>query len=336
MKSRSRIPLEQVNGLMSEPFLETAAAPHEVEAGASTRRMMLDVLIGLAPVVAAALWFFRGPALLQIVVCLVTALATEAFLCRLRGRPISVTDGSATITALILALSLPPRLPLYAAIAGAFVAIAVGKMVFGGLGQNLFNPAMVGRAFLMVCFPAAMTAWAEPLTVHATTAATPLAAAKFGGQPSEIFDMAIGRICGSLGETSAVAIVLGGLWPLLRRAGDWRLTAGMLLPIAIGGWLDGWRRGPEGLGLSGHLLAGGALLGAFFIVTDPVTSPLSRTGRWAFGLTVGGLTMVIRLFAGYPEGVMFSVLIANAITPLLNRWTVPRPVGGPVPTAKDS
>ncbi len=310
--------------------LETTSGPHVMAEGASTRRIMIDVLIGLLPVTIAALWYFRGAAVQQIVVCLVVAVATEWGLQWLRGKPNSLGDGSVWITALILAYSLPPGMPLYGTVLGSFIAVALGKMAFGGLGHNLFNPAMVGRAFLMVCFPVEMTTWTEPIKiVHATTQATPLAAAKFSGELTELNSLLIGNISGSLGETSALMVLLGGLWLIYRNAADWRLAVGMLLGVSGVAMLDQMIRGPEaGLGVLQHLCAGAVLLGAFFIVTDPVSSPLTRRGRWAFGILAGVLTMIIRLFAGYPEGVMFAVLICNAITPLLNRWTIPVPVGG--------
>ncbi len=311
------------------PDLETTPGPHLLADGASTRRIMLDVLIGLLPITLAALWYFRGAAVMQIVVCLVVAGATEWGLQRMRGKPNSLGDLSVWITALILAYSLPPRLPLYGTILGTVVAVALGKMAFGGLGHNLFNPAMVGRAFLMVCFPVEMTQWVEPLTVHATTQATPLAAAKFSGQLTELGPLLMGNISGSLGETSALMVLLGGLWLLYRNAADWRLCLGMLLGVSGVAALDQLIRGSgAGLGVLQHLCAGAVLLGAFFIVTDPVSSPLTRRGRWIFGILAGVLTMIIRLFAGYPEGVMFAVLICNAITPLINQWTAPVPVGG--------
>jgi electron transport complex protein RnfD len=281
--------------------------------------------------VLAALYFFRGAAVQQLAICLVCAWLTEWICCRLRGRRSSLVDGSATVTALIFALSLPPLLPWYATAIGMFTAVALGKMAFGGLGFNVFNPAMVGRAFLMLAFPIEMTSWAEPLTVHATTQATPLAAAKFSGQLTDIAPLFFGNISGSLGETSALAVIVGGLWILWRRAGDWRLTAGMIVGVAALALLQSLTSDPSrSPGVLRHLCAGAVLLGAFFIVTDPVTSPLTRSGRWIFGLLVGVLTMLIRWFGGYPEGVMYSVLLANAVVPLIDRATPTTPVGGKV------
>jgi electron transport complex protein RnfD len=313
------------------PTLETTAAPHLLRAGATTQSMMRDVLIGLAAPVAAALYFFRGAAALQLAICLACAWLTEAVGCRLRGRRSTLGDGSATVTAIILALSLPPRLPWFATVAGTLAAVAIGKLVFGGLGCNVFNPAMVGRAFLMLAFPVEMTRWAEPWTVHATTQPTPLAAAKFSGQLTELTPLFLGNVGGSSGETSALAAIVGGMWVLGRRVADWRLTVGMLVGLAGMAWLQTLATGDEpSLGVAQHLCSGGALFAAFFIVTDPVTSPLTPSGRWIFGFLVGCLTMTIRWFGGYPEGVMFSVLLANALVPLIDRATPTRPVGGKV------
>lgn len=309
--------------------LEASAGPHAIEPGIGTQKMMLDVLLGLAPATCAAFWVFRSVAALQVVAALATALTTEWALCRMRGRPATLTDGSVCITALILAFSLPPGLPAYATVSGTFVAVALGKMAFGGLGHNVFNPAMVGRAFLMLCFPVAMTSWSEPQIVDVLSGATPLAAAKFSQEYVELQPLLVGNVAGSLGETSAVMLAIGGIWVLLRGAGDWRLTIGMLLGVAgVAGIEQIVRGSTESFGIARHLCAGGVLLGAFFIVTDPVTSPMTKKGRWAFGILVGVLTMIIRLFAGYPEGVMFAVLICNAVSPLLERWTAPIPVGG--------
>ncbi len=319
------------------PALAAATAPHLMDAGSTTRRMMGDVLLALLPVVAASVWLFRGDAVRVVLLCVAVAFATEAVVCRMRNRLLTLNDGSVLITAILLAMSLPPQLPTFAVCLGTFVAVALGKQAFGGLGHNLFNPAMVGRAFLMACFPSAMTQWTLPATsdvpqaVDAVSAATPLAAAKFSYEFTDLGPLLTGNVAGSLGETSAVAIVLGGLWLLLRRAGDWRLTVGMLAGASIGAIAELVLRGGESsFGWLSHLTSGGMLLGAFFIATDPVTTPLSKRGRWCFGVFVGAVVMVIRLFAGYPEGVMFAVLLGNAVTPLINQWTMPTPVGGPV------
>ena len=322
-----------VVGTVAGAPLETIAGPHIVHTGLSTRSMMLDVLIGLAAPLLAALYFFRAAALQQLAICLVCAWVTEFICCRIRGRKSSLIDGSATVTALIFALSLPPLLPWYATAIGMFTAVALGKMVFGGLGFNAFNPAMVGRAFLMLSFPIEMTSWAAPVTVDAITRPTPLAAAKFSGEITDLSPLFFGNVPGSLGETSALAMLIGGLWILWRRAADWRLTVGMIVGVAAMALLQSLTSDPScsrSLGVLRHLCAGSVLFAAFFIVTDPVTSPLTRKGRWIFGLLVGALTMMIRWFGGYPEGVMFSVLLANAVVPLIDRATPTSPVGGKV------
>jgi len=293
--------------------------------------MMRDVLIGLAAPVLAALYFFREAALQQLVICLVCGWLTELICCRMRARKSTLADGSVTVTALIFALSLPPLLPWYATAIGIFTAVALGKMVFGGLGFNVFNPAMVGRAFLMLSFPIEMTSWASPLTVDAITRPTPLAAAKFSGQMTDVSPLFFGNVSGSLGETSGIAMLIGGLWILWRRAADWRLTAGMIVGVAAMALLQSLTSDPShSPGVLRHLCGGSVLFAAFFIVTDPVTSPFTRSGRWIFGLLVGVLTMTIRWFGGYPEGVMFSVLLANAVVPLIDRATPTTPVGGKV------
>lgn len=314
------------------PPLQTTAGPHIVHPGLSTRSMMRDVLIGLAAPLLAALYFFRVAALQQLLICLLCAWSTEFICCRMRGRKSTLVDGSVTVTALIFTLSLPPLLPWFATAIGMFTAVALGKMVFGGLGFNVFNPAMVGRAFLMLSFPIEMTRWAAPVTVDAITRPTPLAAAKFSGEIMELSPLFFGNVSGSLGETSALAMLAGGFWILWRRAADWRLTVGMIVGVASIAFLQSLTLDPShSLGVLGHLCAGGVLFAAFFIVTDPVTSPLTRKGRWIFGLMVGVLTMMIRWFGGYPEGVMFSVLLANAVVPLIDRATPTTPVGGKVP-----
>jgi electron transport complex protein RnfD len=278
-------------------------------------------------VAAAAIWYFREWAVAQLVVSVAAALLTEALFNWARRKPISLTDGSAAVTGIILAFSLPPTLPLGMTAMGAAVAVALGKMVFGGLGHNIFNPAMVGRAFLMVCFALPMTQWANPAGVDAATAATPLAT---GG--SELLNLFRGDVSGSLGETSAAMVILGGLWLIFRGSADWRLALGMLAGAAVLAPVDTLVR-PDDQSLTAieHLLSGSILFGAFFIVTDPVSSPLTKPGRWIFGAGVGLLTVVIRIFGNNPEGVMFAVLVMNAISPLLDRWLRTRPVGGHSP-----
>lgn len=331
--------------------VRVAPSPHIYKTTLTTRWMMSDVLIGLAPVVAMGVVIFRWYAVVQIGLCVLTCLAGEALFCWLRRRPISVDDGSAVVTGAVLGLSLPWSAPWYIAVIGSVVAIGLGKAVFGGLGYNIFNPAMVGRAFVMLSFAKELGASAYVTSqseLNVVTQATPLTMAKkvaadlaagtitFGDaqiqmeSARQLWPLFLGNVNGSLGETSALAVLIGGLYLCLRRSASWEIPAGVVL---CGFMLAG---AANLLGLTPftalhHLISGSLLFGAFFIATDPVTSPLAPRGKFLFGLGVGALVVLLRVFSGYPEGVMFAVLLMNATTPLLNRWTIPRPVGGPAP-----
>ncbi len=318
-----------------------SSAPH-LASGTSTRCIMFQVVLGLVPLWLAALYFYRLDAVILPLVTVAACLIAEAVANAMRGRDQrSLTDGSAIVTGLILAFSLPPDLNPYMAFIGGVVAIALAKAIFGGLGHNLFNPAMVGRAFLMICFPAAMGVWTEPTTlarigdaaVDGVTMATPLGAAI---DPSvlipSLWDLFSGRVGGSLGETSALAALVGGLFLVFRRVADWRPVLGMLATAFVYAAIA-HRVNPEFEGPMFHLFAGSMMFGAFFIATDYVGAPITPVGRILFGVGVGVLVMTIRLFGAYPEGVMFAILIMNALTPLIERWTVPTPFGGHVAAA---
>lgn len=319
------------------------SSPH-VGGDLTTPRVMLDVLIALLPATVAALLLFRMHALVLMVSCVVGAAFAEVFANRLMNRENSLGDLSAVVTGIILAFCLPPKFPFYFAILGGAVSTGIGKMVFGGLGANIFNPAMVGRAFLTACFGTMMTSWTEPGSLHAigtveaVTQATPLGLAKeilkVGGDPEKVRALAslmpkmfLGNVGGSLGETSALAILLGGAWMLIRRTITWHIPAGVILGALIFG-LPAWFISPAAIvNPLAHLLGGAMLFGAFIIATDPVTCPLSAKGRLLFGMGVGLLTMLIRIVGGYPEGVMYAVLLMNAVTPFMDRWTETRPMG---------
>jgi len=317
-------------------LFHVSAAPHLSE-GATTRRIMFEVVLAMLPMLAAGILLFRWAAVWLTVVVVAACLITEAVANWARGRSqASLTDGSAIVTGMILAFSLPPGIRLYQAAIGGVVAIGLAKMLFGGLGQNLFNPAMVGRAFLMVCFPVAMTTWVEPATlrtigVDAVTQATPLAAAKFHSAPlAALVDLFVGRVPGCVGETSALAALVGGLYLLIRRVADWRQPVAMLATAAAFA-LIAHRIAPEKCAdVLYHLNSGALMFGAFFIATDYVGAPVTPTGRLIFGAGAGLLVMLIRVLGGYPEGVMYAILIMNALTPLIERWTVPTPLGGKV------
>lgn len=312
------------------PVIYVSPSPHLAQSTTSTRRMMVDVLVALVPVVAMSLFVFRGYALFQLAVCLGGSLAAELLFVKMRGRPLTLKDFSAIVTGIILAMSLPGTAPWYVGLIAAFVAVGIGKIIFGGLGMNLFNPAMVGRAFVMISFAGALAASGfEDVrsAVDAVSQATPMNAYKMNGVVAPLAHLFWGTTNGSLGETSALACLLGGLYLIVRGTASWEIPAGLLLAVlVIGGVAD--LSGPaDGWTVLHHILGGSLLFGAFFIATDPVTSPLTPRGKFIFGLGVGMLIMLLRLFSGYPEGVMFAVLLMNAVTPLINRWAIPAPFG---------
>lgn len=319
-------------GTESLPALGVAPSPHIANTQFTTRRMMIDVGLALLPLVGVSIVLYRQYALLQMLLGVAACIGAEALFSRMRGRSAPLRDGSAIITGLILGLSLPAGAPWYVAVIGGLAAIGFGKAVFGGLGQNIFNPAMVGRAFVMIAFPAALgaTAYHAPagMGIDALTQATPLTARTMDGTAGALVPMFLGWTSGSIGETSALAALVGGIFLCLRRTASWQIPVGLLGAVAVLGALfttgNGWTAAHE-------LSAGAVMFGAFFIATDPVSSPLTPKGKWIFGVGTGVLVMMIRTLSGYPEGVMFSVLIMNAFTPLINRATIPTPIGGPVP-----
>ena len=316
--------------VQEKTVFQVTVSPHLSNAAFTTRRMMADVLIALIPLALVSIYVFRLYAVKQIAICLISCLAAEAVFTRLRGKPVTLNDGSAAITGLILALSLPGTAPWYVGVIGSVIGIGIGKVIFGGLGMNIFNPAMVGRAFVMISFAGSMAAsgYLDPgAAVDAVTKATPLTAFKQEGIVAPLFDLFIGNTNGSLGEVSALACLIGGLFLCFRRTASWEIPAGVVAAtIVLGGIAD--MTGVASDWTVWHHLFGGALLfGAFYIATDPVTSPLTPKGKFIFGVGVGGLIMLLRLFSGYPEGVMFAVLFMNALTPLINRWTIPKPFG---------
>jgi electron transport complex protein RnfD len=325
MKSEEMTP-EQI-----QPELNVAPSPHVHTSGMSSFTMMRDVLIALGPAVLAALLNFRGLAIKQLFICIVSCMAAEALFTGMRGRRATLGDLSAVVTGAILALSLPATAPWYVACIGSVVAIGIGKIVFGGLGMNIFNPAMVGRAFVMIAFAGAMAASGYVVSgqgVDIMSQATPLTAFKQSGVTTSLSSLFMGTCNGSMGETSALACVLGGLFLCVRRVASWEIPAGVLISALVWGGLANLTDMASQWTVVHHLLSGAMLFGAFFIATDPVTSPLTPKGKWIFGAGVGSVIMLLRIFSGYPEGVMFAVLLLNGMTPLINRWTIPRPFGG--------
>ncbi|TVS17159.1 MAG: RnfABCDGE type electron transport complex subunit D [Planctomycetaceae bacterium] len=331
--------------------LQIAPSPHLSDRSLSTQRMMIEVIIALLPVMAVAVYVFQWYAVTSIGLCILVCLGAEAGLNRLAGKSQTVGDWSAVLTGLILGLSLPWNAPWYVAVVGSLAAIGLGKAVFGGLGCNIFNPAMVGRAFVMLSFARELGAAAyvvveSQLTV--VTEATPLSLAKqFAADlaagrvtagdarlqiesAERFWALLVGQVNGSLGETSAIAILLGGIYLLARRVISWEIPLGVVLVSLVCVELS-HLTGQTLLSPMNHLISGSLLFGAVFIATDPVTSPVTRWGRFVYGLGIGFFVVVIRVFSSYPEGLMFAVLLMNATVPLLNRWTIPNPLGGPVP-----
>jgi len=311
---------------ISEGNLNLVTSPHS-HFGWSTARIMWIVNLALLPCVISAVWFFGLGVLAPIAGAILGAVGCEWVVGRLDRRAATVPDGSAFLTGLLLGLIVPPGFsPLHAALGGV-VAVGIGKAVFGGLGDNVFNPALVGRAFLQASFPAGMTDWSTAVSrVDAVSQATPLGLYKFGDPSQFVGDVAtqkllLGNVGGCIGETSSLAIILGGIILVATRVAHWQIMAAMILGgLGFGGLFHLLGVGP---GPVFHVLSGGFLFGAVFMATDYVTSPVTPRGQWIYGLGIALLTIIIRLFGGLPEGVMYSILLMNAAVPLINRATRP-------------
>lgn len=319
---------------MTEKAFFLESSPHFKDKD-SVPKIMYAVIISLIPTAFASLYFFRFRALAIYIACVAACIITEALFLWVRKKPMhSLWDGSAIITGLLLAMTLPPSLSLELVVIGGVAAIALGKQAFGGLGHNIFNPALVGRAFLQTAFPVAMTTWIPPVTLKINTAtfATPLGNLKFQdaiaqGTLTSIRDLFWGNIGGCIGETSAVALLLGALYLFCRRIIDWRIPVGIISVLAgFTGifWLINHEKYASPLF---HILAGGLLIGAFFMATDMVTSPVAAPATWIYALGIGFMIGLIRLFGGFAEGVMYAILFMNTFVPLLNRYTRPRILG---------
>ena len=325
--------------LTTSPFLK-----HED----STPFVMTRVILALLPVSLAAVYYFGMSALLVIVATVLGAMFTE-YMTVLSGhaRRNTLWDGSAALTGLLLALTLPPGIPLWMAFLGGVVSIAIGKLIFGGLGGNVFNPSLVGRAFLQAAFPVTLTTWASQSNLDdllrmrgdhfsipfmkshfdGISSATPLSQMKFEGKLAQLSDLFMGNISGSLGETSALIILLGGVYLFYKKAANWRIPLAVFIgAYAFAGALH-FANPEKFVAPMYHLFSGGLMLGAIFMATDPVTSPVTQRGCWIFGLGIGVLVIIIRTFGGLPEGVMYAILFMNALTPVINRYTHPRIYG---------
>ena len=313
--------------------LLVSASPH-IHSPETTTGVMGDVLISLLPALVMAVVWFGSRALVLTAVCIGTAVLAEWLSRRVMKRPNTLGDLSAVVTGLILALNLPASLPLWMAAIGSVVAIVVVKQMFGGIGQNFVNPAMTARIILMVSFPTAMARWTAPLVsawnADAVTTATPMAslAASSGGNLSadlpSLWRMLVGYHGGSMGEVCALALLVGGVYLIIRRVISPIIPAAYIGTVAV--WMLAAGRGDLRF-VAYELLGGGLLLGAFFMATDYATSPITAKGKWIFGIGCGVITSVIRLYGSLPEGVSFSIILMNILVPHIERLTLPRAFG---------
>ena len=301
--------------------LIVSVSPH-IHKEESINKIMWMVVISLIPAGIAGVFIFGLSALWVIILGIISAVITEGVLQVLAKRKVTILDGSAILTGLLLAYNLAPTVPFWLPIVGSFFAIAIGKQVFGGLGQNIFNPALVGRAFLMASWPKYMTTFIKPQNYDALTSATPLALLKEGKVMENIskWNLFWGIRGGCIGEVCIFALLLGALFLLIRGYISWHIPLTFVFTTGLVTFI----LGPKGL-FSGdwlfHILSGGLILGAFFMATDYVTSPLTRKGQIIFAIGCGLITAIIRLWGGYPEGVSYAILRMNAATPIIDRYT---------------
>jgi electron transport complex protein RnfD len=340
---------------MARP-IEIRTAPH-LKRPQGVEQIMRNVVYALIPVAIFSVWQFGISALVLVVTTTVVAMLTERLFSQLAGRGNTLGDWSVAITGILLALTLPPGFPLWMAAVAAFVAVALGKALFGGLGFNVMNPALVGRAFVQAAFPVAITTWTpafapgrftefipstltvpfmkpesvtpwiNSLNIDGFTGATPLAMQKFQQITTSTNDLLFGNVIGSTGEASAILILLGGLYLAFRRMLDWRIPVGVFVGAALVAtplWLMNGELYPSPLFVA---LSGGLMLGAWFMASDMVASPVTPWGAFLYGSLIGVLTVIIRLFGGLPEGVMYAILLANSASPLIASWTQPRVYG---------
>ncbi len=323
--------------------LTISGSPH-LHSDLSTRKIMYGVVLALLPAMIVAVYYFGLGALKVIILSVTFSLVFEWLIQKylIKGA-LTITDGSAVVTGILLAFNVPSNLPWWMVIIGALVAIGIGKMSFGGLGKNIFNPALVSRVFLLVSFPVAMTSWPKPhpitkMLVDTITGPTPLGYIKEGlGAGKTLAELTphlpsyaqqlMGQMGGSLGEVSALALIIGGIYMLWKKIITWEIPVSMLLTVfVVSGIL--WLINPQHyMDPVFNLLTGGVMLGAIFMATDMVTSPMTRSGQLVFGFGIGLITMLIRVWGAYPEGVSFAILLMNAVVPLINRSFKPKRFG---------
>ena len=307
--------------------LIVSTSPH-LHKKESVSQIMWLVVVSLIPAGIAGVLIFGLSALWVILLGVISALIAEAVLELITKRKVTILDGSAVLTGLLLAYNLPPNVPFWLPIVGSFFAIAIGKQVFGGLGQNIFNPALVGRVFLMASWPKYMTSFTTALNYDAITSATPLALLKEGKALENIsyLDLFLGKRGGCIGEVCILALLLGALFLLYKGYISWHIPVTYVFTAGIMTYIFG-SKGLFGGDWLFHILSGGLILGAFFMATDYVTSPLTRKGQIIFAVGCGLLTAIIRLWGGYPEGVSYAILMMNGATPIIDRFTKSRIYG---------
>ncbi len=313
-------------------FLRASLSPHIFDDSYYLSKVMWIVIAALLPACFASIYFFGLPAFIIIILCVISCVVAEVICLKLMNRPIRIKDGSAIITGLLIALMMPPTAPWYLPIFGSLFAIAITKHAFGGLGMNIFNPALMSRTFLLFSFPTMMTHWALPRTwkesVDGISSATPLGKLKmlsfeldplleafhFDSELDLYLQLLIGNVSGSIGETSGLALLLGAVILIIFKVIDWRIPLSFLLTFVLFSWLGG-------LNIVFQIFSGGFLLALFFMATDPVTSPVTSRGRFIFGIGCGIGTVVFRMYGGNPEGVSYAILFMNAMTPLIDRFS---------------
>ncbi|MFH1008174.1 MAG: RnfABCDGE type electron transport complex subunit D [Candidatus Latescibacterota bacterium] len=307
-------------------------SPH-IRDNVSIPKIMVSVIGALCPAWIAGIYFFGPRAAWLTLLSIAAAVGMEYGIQKLRKVPISISDGSAVLTGMLLAFNIPPGVSWWIPVVGSAFAIGIGKQVFGGLGYNPMNPALLGRAFLLASWPVQMTTrWLVPRGgtlsgLDGITSATPLTLLKQANKIPDLLsssyaDLFWGRVGGCLGETSVIMLLIGAAYLIYKGYVDWRMPTGYLGVVIVLSWLFG------GASPLFHLLAGGLILGAFFMAPDMVTSPITPRGRWIFGIGCGILTVVIRRVGGYPEGVSYSILLMNLTVPLIDRYTRPKIFGG--------
>lgn len=310
-------------------LLNVSASPH-VRSKVTTKVIMRDVVIALLPAAAFGVWHFGTNALITILTCVAASVLSEYLYEKLLHKPITTGDLSAVVTGLLLAMNLPAKAPIWMSIIGSVFAIIVVKQIFGGLGQNFMNPALAARCFLLISFTAQMTDFSTADAVasasaDAAAAATPLAALK-DGKAVEVMEMFIGRIDGTIGETSALCLLIGAAYLVVRKVISLRIPVAYIASFAVFVLVFGGH-GFDMTYLAAHLCGGGLMLGAFFMATDYVTSPITPMGQIVFGIALGLLTGIFRIFGGSAEGVSYAIVFCNILVPLIERVTIPTPFG---------